>query len=270
MTLSLTCCAVWWLGCNKHESASNPSTQPAPASPRELKIAAAADLKFALDQAAASFHASHPDISIQITYGSSGNFYSQLAARAPFDLFLSADIGYPRRLIAEGLALKDSQFIYAIGRIVLWTPKGSKLDITRRGMDALLDPSVKKIAIANPQHAPYGRAAEAALKSHQLWDKLQDKLVMGENIAQTAQFAQTGSADVGIIALSLALAPQMKDQGEYFLVPAADYPPLEQGGVILSWTGDRAAADAFRAFIVDPEGRAILKDYGFESPPNPG
>ena len=251
-------------GCKHAESSdrSSPATQPQ----RQLSVAAAADSKFALDEVVTAFKQNHPDVTLQITYGSSGNFYSQLVNKAPFDLFLSADVAYVDKLIAGGFADKDSRFPYAIGRIVLWVPKDSPLDVSNRGLEVLLDPSVKKIAIANPQHAPYGRAAEAALRSHGLWDKVQGKLVLGENIAQTAQFVQSGAVDAGIIALSRAMSPNMKDAGRYYQIPAADYPRLEQAGVTLSWAQDRQAADAFRQFLTGPEGRRILARYGFGLP----
>jgi molybdate transport system substrate-binding protein len=250
-------------GCKRSDSGSN-STNPTTQPPRQLNIAAAADLKFALDEIATNYRQLHPNADLQITYGSSGNFYSQLSNKAPFDLFLSADVGYVDKLIAGGSADKDSKFLYGIGQIVLWVPKDSKLDVSK-GLQSLLDPSVKKIAIANPQHAPYGRAAEAALKTQRVWNKIQDKLVLGENIAQTAQFVQSGSVDAGIIALSLAMSPSMKD-GRYFPIPQSDYPKLEQGGLILSWAQDRPAADAFRQFLTGSEGREVLAKYGFGLP----
>src|SRR5262249_39922487 len=158
---------------------------------------------------------------------------------APFDLYLSADIDYPRKLMESRLALQESEFVYAVGHLVVWVPNGSKLDLDRLGIRAVADPSVKKLAIANPKHAPYRRAAEAALKKFGIYDDVKDRLVLGENIAQTAQFVESGSADVGIIALSLALAPAMRDKGRYWTVPLDAYPRLEQGGVILSWAKDR-------------------------------
>lgn len=251
--------AAWMavIGCDR---------RPAPPAAHHLAVAAAADLKFAMDDLLAQYRQAHPGTAIDVTYGSSGNFYAQLQNHAPFDLFLSADLRYPRQLVQDGLAPKDSLFTYAIGKIVLWAPAESKLDLKGRGLKALLDERVRKIAIANPQHAPYGRAAEAALKSAGLWEKLQPKIVLGENVAQTAQFAQSGSADVGIIALSLALAPAMKDKGQYFLVPQKDYPSIEQGGVVLGSSKENAEARQFEAFLTGPRGRAILERFGFGLP----
>ena len=168
---------------------------------------------------------------------------------------------YPRKLIAQGLAPKDAEFLYAVGRIVVWVPRRSTLDLERLGMQALLDPSVRNIAIANPKHAPYGRAAEAAMKTLGIYGKVQERLVYGENIAQTAQFIQSGAADVGIIALALALAPAMRQEGRSWEIPLDAYPRMDQGGVILSWAKDREAAEALRAFMLGPEGRVLLRRY---------
>src|SRR5439155_3328701 len=179
------------------------------ATPREVRVAAASDLKFAFDELARDFQARHTGIAVKVTYGSSGNFYTQLASEAPFDLFLSADLDYPRKLVAQGRAVKETEFQYAVGRLVVWVPNGSPLDLDQLGIRAVTDPRVKKVAIANPRHAPYGRAAEAALKHAGVYDQVKDRLVLGENIAQAAQFVESGAADVGLVALSLALAPTL-------------------------------------------------------------
>lgn len=267
LTTRLLLLVATTVGCDDRSAAPHGSaTQPASADDNRLTIAAAADLKFAMDDLAARYHQSHPDVTLDIAYGSSGNFYAQLTNKAPFDLFFSADLDYPRQLADSGLGEKDSLFVYAVGRIVLWTPHDSKLDVARRGLEALLDPAAGKIAIANPQHAPYGRAARAALQKHHLWEPLQARLVLGENIAQAAQFVQSGSADAGIIARSLARAPQMKDRGAYYLIPPEDYPPLEQGGIILTNSNKKPAARQFAGFVGGPEGRAVLQTYGFALP----
>ena len=231
----------------------------------EIRVAAAADLRFALEDAIQAFEKANPDTHVTATFGSSGNFFQQLSNKAPFDLFLSADIGYPEKLIEQELALSDSLFEYATGKIVVWARKDSTLKVEQDGMEALRDPAAKKIAIANPKFAPYGRAAEAALKSLKLYDEVEPRLVLGENIAQTAQFVESGSADVGIIALSIAVAPTMRDQGQYALVPADSYPPIRQGGVVLSWVQDREATLKFRDFLESAEGRAVLDHFGFSS-----
>jgi molybdate transport system substrate-binding protein len=233
---------------------------------RLVRVAAAADLKFALDEIGEMFHRRHPDIMLQVSYGSSGNFFAQLSNRAPFDIFFSADVDYPRKLVEQGLAAQDTAFSYAFGRLVIWAPRTSSVALERLGMQTLVDPAVRKIAIANPRHAPYGRAAEAAMKTLGVYEKVREQLVYGENIAQTAQFIQTGAADIGIIALSLALAPALKEAGQYWEVPFDAYPRIEQGGVILSWATDVAAAQNLRAFVLAEEGKAVLRRYGFFLP----
>jgi molybdate transport system substrate-binding protein len=226
-------------------------------------VAAAADLKFALDEVVTAFEKEHPQIKVQVTYGSSGNFFAQLCNKAPFDIFFSADMDYPRQLVARGLAAKDTLFQYAVGRIVVWVPNASPLDVKKLGIEAVVAPSVRKVAIANPQHAPYGRAARDALQKLGVYERVKDRLVLGENIAQTAQFVETGSADVGILALSLALAPALRDKGRYWLVPPDAYAPLEQGGAILSWAKDPDAAGRLRAFVTAKQGREVLERFGF-------
>jgi molybdate transport system substrate-binding protein len=228
-----------------------------------VRVAAAADLRFAMDEIVDGFRRERPAISVQVTYGSSGNFYAQLSNRAPFDIFFSADLDYPRRLIREGAAIADSEFSYGVGRLVVWVPRTSPIQIETLGMRALLGPSVRKIAIANPRHAPYGRAAEAAMKSFGIYDQVKDRLLLGDSVMQTAQFVESGGAEVGIISYSLALAPRLRDQGRIWEVPIDAYPRREQGGVILSWAQDRAAAEAFRDFVLGQGGRAILRRHGF-------
>jgi len=229
------------------------------AEPEKLSIAAAADLQFALDDASREFHQSHPRTGLQIAYGSSGNFYAQIRNHAPFDLFLSADVQYPRLLAQEGLANPESVFVYAVGRLAVWVPATSPLDPAT----ALRDPSIQHVAIANPQHAPYGSAAEAALRKMGIYDSVEKKLVLGENISQTLQFVQSGAADAGLVALSLAIAPPVRNQGRYWEVPLDTYPKMDQGGVILK---NSAAAREFRAWLLAPAGRRLLKRYGFYLP----
>jgi molybdate transport system substrate-binding protein len=231
-----------------------------------VRVAAAADLKFALDEAIAEFEKEHPEIDVTAVYGSSGNFFSQLANKAPFDVYFSADVDYPRKLVEAGLALEDSQFTYAMGRLVVWVPKDSPIDVEKLGIESLVHASVRKIAMANPQHAPYGRAAVAAMKKLGVYDRVKDRLALGENIAQAAQFVDTGAADIGAIALSLAMSPAMKERGKYWPVPVNAYPTLEQGGVILSWAKDVEAARQFQEFVAGPQGRIILNRYGFVLP----
>ncbi|WP_257459136.1 molybdate ABC transporter substrate-binding protein [Archangium lipolyticum] len=247
---------------------ASPEATPSSGAGRKqvLTIAAASDLKFALDEWVQEFRAKNPDADVRVTYGSSGNFSAQIANGAPFDLFLSADVSYPRTLAEQGLVHESGVFLYAVGRIVVWVPKDSALPLEQLGMKALLEPAAKRIAIANPQHAPYGRAAEAAMKSQGIYDTVKDRLVLGENIAQTAQFVQSGSADVGIIALALALAPAMKEQGRYWEVPIDAYPRMEQGGAILARARDVELAKRFRDGLLGEDGRALLKRHGFFLP----
>jgi len=241
------------------------ATAAAQAPAPELRVAAAADLKFALEEIVQEFRAEHPDVAIEVAYGSSGNFTSQIESGAPFDLFLSADVGYVRQLSARGLTVPGSEFVYAVGRLVLWLPRSSPLDGSR-GLAALRDPAVRKIAIANPRHAPYGRAAEAALRALGVYTEVQGKLVLGDNVAQAAQFVETGAADAGIIALSLALSPVLASEGRHFEVPASAYPRLEQGGAILKAAKDPAAARALRDLVLGARGRAVLERWGFLAP----
>jgi molybdate transport system substrate-binding protein len=233
--------------------------------PTVLTIAAAADLKFALDDLVKQFGETYPATKVNVSYGSSGNFFAQLQNGAPFDLFFSADIAYPRKLAERGLGA-DNVFLYAIGCIVVWVPKDSPVAVDKLGIKALLEPSIHKIAVANPEHAPYGRAAVAALKALNVYDQVASRLVYGENIAQTAQFVQSGAANVGILALSLAVAPQMRDAGRFWQVPLDAYPRIEQGGMILKSTKDLEMARTFRDFVLGEHGREVLKLYGFYLP----
>jgi molybdate transport system substrate-binding protein len=226
---------------------------------QKITIAAAADLNFAMPEIARQFRAARPAVELEIAYGSSGNFFAQISNRAPFDVFLSADVAYPRKLASAGAATGNSVFTYAVGRLVVWVPATSPLDPAT----ALREPSVKHIAIANPDHAPYGRAAQAALRSLGLYPSVAPKLVLGENIAQTLQFVESGAADAGIVALSLAVAPPLRARGRYWEIPLDAYPRMEQGGIILK---DSGAARDFRAFLLSAGGRRILKQYGFFLP----
>lgn len=233
-------------------------------SAEELSVAAASDLNFALRDIAAAYQHTTGN-NLKISFGSSGNFFAQIRNGAPFDIFFSADIDFPRQLEAAALVEPGTIYQYATGDIVLWVPNQSRLDISR-GLQVLLDPAVKKIAIANPKHAPYGRAAEVALRNAGIYDRIKSKLVLGENISQTSQFVETGNADVGILALSLASAPTMKSQGRYFAVPANLYPPLQQAVVILKRSSDRKLATEFLDFLKSSRAKEIFRRYGFAPP----
>jgi len=231
---------------------------------QEITVAAAADLQFAMQEVGTRFQ-QESGKTVKLIYGSSGNFAQQLQNGAPFDMFFSANLDYPRQLEAAGLTEPGTFRQYAIGKIVLWAPNDSKLDLSS-GLKALLDPSIKKIAIANPQHAPYGKAAVAAMQKESIYDQVKDKFVLGENISQTASFVASGSADVGIIALSLALSPNMKDKGRYAEVPAGDYPAIEQACVIMRSSKNKDIAQQFLKFIQSPPIRALFTKYGFAIP----
>ncbi|MDD5301053.1 MAG: molybdate ABC transporter substrate-binding protein [Gallionella sp.] len=229
---------------------------------QKITIAAAADLKFALDEIVVLFGKAHPGDQVETVYGSSGKFQAQIRQGAPFDLYFSADIAYARALKAEGFAASEAQ-PYAVGRIVLWSPSR---DAGRMTLTDLADPAIQKIAIANPKHAPYGKRAEEALKAAGVWEKVEAKLVYGENVAQTAQFVQTGNAQVGIIALSLALSPELAKQGGYTLIPDKLHQPLEQGFIITRHAAGNPLAQAFASFMAGKEARMVMTRYGFALP----
>jgi molybdate transport system substrate-binding protein len=245
-----------------------PSPDASPTGGTTVRVAAAADLRFAMDELVAAWASANPATTVTPVYGSSGTFFAQLSQGAPFDVFFSADADYPLELELAGLAEPGATRVYAIGQIVVWVRSASTLDVAARGLAALADPSVETIAIANPEHAPYGRAAMAALDAAEMLEAVEPRLVLGENVSQAAQFVESGGADAGIIALSLALAPTMRGAGRFAIVPPDSYPRLEQGAVVLRAAADPAAARAFLDFVLGPEGRAVLDRYGF-LPPDP-
>lgn len=237
----------------------------APLRAAEIRIAAAADLRFAMAEVVSLFKKRHPNDSIEVAYGSSGKFHTQIQNGAPYDLFFSADIALPEKLAEQGLAMTPVR-PYGLGRIVIWWPRGGG------GLLTLADlgrPDIRRIAIANPRHAPYGQRAVEALQAAQIWSVVENRLVYGENIAQTAQFVQTGNADVGIIALSLAVAPEFIENGQYSLIPADLHQPLLQGFVILKRADGKVLAHTFADFFAEPDVRHILRRYGFASPAKP-
>ena len=234
---------------------------------QSITVAAAADLQFAMQDVAAGFQKATGK-EVKLIYGSSGNFFQQIQNGAPFDMFFSANLDYAKKLESSGLTAPGSYYQYAKGKIVVWVPSDSKIDINS-GLKSLLDPAVKKIAVANPQHAPYGQAAVAAMQSEGVYDKVKDKLVIGENISQTASFVVSGAADVGVVALSLALSPNMKDKGRYTEIPAAEYPPIEQACVILNSSKDIETAKQFLAYVKTTAVADTLKRYGFDVPISP-
>lgn len=237
------------------------------ASAQSVTIAAASDLQTALPPIAARFEKDTGQ-KVTLTFGSSGNFYTQIQNGAPFDVFLSADIEYPRLLERDGQAVRGSLYEYATGHIVLWTRNDSGIDV-RAGLRVLADPKVRRIAVANPEHAPYGRAAIAALRHEGLEDQVRAKLVFGENISQAAQFAQSGNSDVGLIARSIALSPTLKNSGVYADIPDSFYPAIEQGAVIVARSRLQPLAGRFIDFLKTAEVQKILASYGFAVPQTP-
>jgi len=229
-----------------------------------VRIAAASDLQFVLVELVTAFEKTHPNARVIVTSGSSGSLFAQLTNEAPFDMFLSADVAYPQKLVEQGQALEGSEFEYATGHIVLWAAKDMPFDVQRDGIELLRDEIVQRVAIANPRSAPYGRAAVAALKSLGVYENVEPRLVYGENVAQTAQMVESGGADVGIISLSLALSPALHGKGKFWAIPADAHPPIVQGGVVLRWAQDAELAGAFRDFLVGAAGRTILRQFGFE------
>lgn len=231
-----------------------------------ITIAAASDLKFALDEIVAAFHAAYPADEVSVVYGSSGNFYAQIRQGAPYDLYFSADIAYPRMLQESG-GTASEVIPYALGRIVLWSLGPDAAQIR---LEDLADSRFTRIAIANPRHAPYGKRAEEALRASGVWEQVKPRLVYGENIAQTLQFVQTGNAQIGIVALSLVLGSEPMRRGSYQLIPAELHEPLEQGFVILRRAAGNALAPRFAQYMQGQAAREVLDRYGFVLPEIPG
>lgn len=236
----------------------------APAS-AQVSVAAAADLQAVLPEIGARFQRASGQ-TLRVTYGSSGQFVSQIQNGAPFDLFLSADESFVQRLVASGHADAASVAPYARGRLALWSRTDRQLDLGQ-GLRLLTSPAVRRIAIANPEHAPYGRAAVDALRHAGLYERVQSRLVLGENVSQAAQFAQTGNADAGIIALSLTLAPAMRASGTAVELSPDTFAPITQTGVVLTASRRRDAARRFLQFLVQPEIAQLLRDSGFGTRP---
>ncbi len=238
------------------------------ASAQSITVGAAADLNYAFTDLASQFERSTGN-KVILTVGASGNLYSQIMNGAPFDLFFSADEEYPKRLVESGKADSSSLRIYAVGHLVLWVPNRSSLDPGKLQMGLLTETAIKRIAIANPVHAPYGRAAIAALEHYGLKSKVADKLVMGESVSQAAQFVQSGNAQAGLIALSLAKSPAMESSGKYWELPLDTYPELRQAVVIVTASQRKKTAQAFVDFVLSAEGQAVLKKYGLTPPTHP-
>jgi molybdate transport system substrate-binding protein len=225
-------------------------------------VAAASDLKFAFDELKPLFERAHPQHKLELIMGSSGKFMQQIENGAPFDIFFSADVEFPKRLVASGKAVAPVT-TYAFGRIVLWS---AKVDASRLTLQDLGRPDLRKIAIAAPDHAPYGARAKEALQASGMWPTVEPKLVYGENISHTAQLVDKRAAEVGIIALSLALNESLRKAGPYALIPQDLHSPLEQAYVVTAYGKNNAAAHAFADFMRSPQARKVMAHYGFLLP----
>lgn len=228
----------------------------------KISVAAAADLKFAMDEIVTEFKKTKSMDEVEVIYGSSGKFHTQIQQGAPYDLFFSADIAFPRELVKLGMASSEVTS-YAVGRIVLWS---ASMDASKLQLANLTEPNIRRIAIANPKHAPYGKRAEEALRASGLWEKVEPKLIYGENISHTAQFVQTGNAQIGIIALSLALSPELASKGGYCLIPDSLHEPLEQGFIITKQGAGKKLAKQFADYMNTPSARSTMTRYGFVLP----
>jgi molybdate transport system substrate-binding protein len=248
-------------------------TRPAPKrasqAPTKIRVAAATDLRSCLDALTDAFQIEHPNFDLLPTFGASGVLLTQLKSGLETDLYLSADIAYAHDLAAAGLAAEADVFESGQGRLVIWVRNESPIDVLKLGAEALLDTSVRRVAIANPLHAPYGRAAVAALEHLGLHERLNEKLAVGESATQAAQYVESGAAEVGILPLALAKGTRLSERGRFWLVPAEAHPPIRHGGAIHARAIDREATVAFRDFLLSPAGRAILARYGFEFPAVP-
>jgi len=209
---------------------------------------------------------------VSVAVGSSGSFFAQIENDTPFDVFLSADRGYPETLVREHKAEGGSVTYYARGRLALWISNSSSLQL--RSADGVLSgdlkpltaPGVKKIAVAKPEIEPYGRAAVSVLQHYRIYDKVEPKLLLSDDVSQTAQAAQSGNADVAFISYSLALSSAMRRSGNCLLLPDNSYAPIEQSGVVVSASKNKDLAGRFLQFLTSPDGQAILREFGFETP----
>jgi molybdate transport system substrate-binding protein len=245
--------------------AAAPAGARADAVRRTVAVAAAANLKAAAEELKRAFEAERPGVEVALTLGASGTFFAQLQNGAPFDVFLSADRDYPAKVVAAGLASAADERVYAFGKLVAWLPPGSTVDLEGKGLAALADPAVKRIAIANPAVAPFGAATVKALEAADVAAAVKDKLVLGTSAAQAAQFATTGAADVAFLPLSLTFGKELAG-GKVVPVPERLYPRIEQSGVVLDSAREPALARAFLAFLTGGKGRAILARYGYGLP----
>ena len=261
--LVATCVTMLTGGCTK------PAPPRALKAPTKIRVAAATDLRSCLEALTNAFQVEHPNFDLLPTFGASGVLLTQLKSGLETDLYLSADVAYAHDLAAAGLAAEADVFESGQGRLVIWVRNESPIDVLKLGAEALLDPSVRRVAIANPVHAPYGRAAVATLEHLGLHDRLKEKLAVGESAAQAAQYVESGAAEVGILPMALAKGTRLSERGRFWAVPAEAHPPIRHGGAIHARAIDREATVTFRDFLLAPAGRAILARYGFEFPAVP-
>ncbi len=226
-----------------------------------LRIAVASSVQHAMEELIVSYTKLNPEVEIAATYGSSGSFFAQISNGAPFDLYFSADTSYPARLVEAGFADKDSLEVYASGGLVVWAPTGSTVDVAGRGIQALLDEPRGKIAIANPEVAPYGKAAIEALTHFKMLDAVEARLVRGENVSQTMQFAESGAASVALVPMSLAIAAGA-ERGRMKPLTVDSYSPIGHATVIPSGSSMKRQARAFQQFVLSNAGRSVLKKHG--------
>ena len=261
--LLVAVCVTILGGCAK------PAPPRALKTPTRIRVAAATDLRSCLETLTNAFQVEHPNFDLLPTFGASGVLLTQLKSGLETDLYLSADVAYAHDLAAAGLAAEADVFESGQGRLVIWVRNESPIDVVKLGAEALLDTSVRRVAIANPVHAPYGRAAVAALEHLGLHDRLKEKLAVGESAAQAAQYVESGAAEVGILPMALAKGARLSESGRFWAVPAEAHPPIRHGGAIHARAIDREATVAFRDFLLSPAGRVILARYGFEFPAVP-
>ena len=240
------------------------TAQPSPK--KTVAVVAAASMRGALEEARVAFEKAHADIKLQVSYGASGAFTAQIQQGAPVDVFLSADLDYPEKLVQAGLVTSEGVVPYAKGLLVLWVRKDTGADPGAQGLKALLNPAVKHVSMANPKLAPYGVAAESALKKAGLYETVLPKVVLAENINQAAQYLYSNAAEAGFVALSLMDNPTLKENGWIWPVPKNLYSPIVQGAVVLKRSKQPLEANQFLGFLVGSEGFKILQRYGFEKP----
>jgi molybdate transport system substrate-binding protein len=225
-----------------------------------VKIAAASNLRYALEEIKTKYSELHPKVTISLNFGSSGTLFQQISNGADYDIFMAADKIFPDKLKAQGIVSGDVK-TYAFGKLVLWS---NTLDVSK-GLEILSDKSVVRVAIANPELAPYGERSVQCLKYYKLYEKMKDKIVFADNIAQAAQFARTGNAEVAFIAVALAMTPEMK--GTYFVLDTKSYNPVEQAMVLLKGRQNNAEASKFMNFVLSNECKPVFEKYGY-LPPN--